>query len=282
MVLALIRFLLDTFLIVVICKYVLVKYLRKLAEVLNLKAKTVGNIAGIATSIPELLTVSFSAFTGYIQTGLYNILSSNTINLILYSISILAHKNGKLIRQNRGLQIEILLAMITILIPIVMLVGKVETSFVLVPFLLLLYGIIRVIDQKAHKKYLEQEETELLEEIQQEEKKVQQTEQKKGWLYGGIIVVVMVILFFIGNHLSDVLEELAGKFHLPEFLLGALLGFATSIPELMTFFEAQSFHQEEDEKLGVVEATNNLLASNILCLCIIQSIGIIIFTIVKH
>ena len=52
------------FIIILISKYVMVKYLRKLVETWNFKAKTVGNIAGIATSIPELLTVCFSATAG--------------------------------------------------------------------------------------------------------------------------------------------------------------------------------------------------------------------------
>ena len=56
------KFILFSILIVLISKYILVKVLRKLAESLNLSAKTVGNIAGVATSVPELLTVSFAAF----------------------------------------------------------------------------------------------------------------------------------------------------------------------------------------------------------------------------
>lgn len=63
-----IKLVLYTLAIVVICKYIMVKYLRKLAETLNLKPKTIGNVAGVATSIPELLTVSFSAATGLIAT----------------------------------------------------------------------------------------------------------------------------------------------------------------------------------------------------------------------
>ncbi len=54
-----IKFILLTLAIVLISKYVLVKLLRKLAETLNLKPKYVGEITGIATSVPELLTVSF-------------------------------------------------------------------------------------------------------------------------------------------------------------------------------------------------------------------------------
>ena len=60
-------------------------------------------------------------------------------------------------------------------------------------------------------------------------------------------------------------------------MIGILLGFITSIPELITFFEAQKHHKEkgQDNMLGVVEATNNLLTSNVLNLFMIQSIGIL-------
>ena len=74
MFIELVKFFILSILIVLIAKYVLVKVLRNLAQILNLKPKTVGNIAGIATSIPELLTVSFSAFTGFIETSIFNIL----------------------------------------------------------------------------------------------------------------------------------------------------------------------------------------------------------------
>ena len=68
--------------IVIISKYLLVPILRKISTILNLSARARGNIAGFATSVPELLTVCFSASSGLIGTSIYNILSSNTINLI--------------------------------------------------------------------------------------------------------------------------------------------------------------------------------------------------------
>ena len=59
MLIEVIKFILFAFLIVLISKYILVVTLRKLAENLKLKAKTVGDIAGIATSVPEFLTNEF-------------------------------------------------------------------------------------------------------------------------------------------------------------------------------------------------------------------------------
>ena len=50
----------------------------------------------------------------------------------------------------------------------------------------------------------------------------------------------------------------------------------------MTFFESQKHHKKEkDSMLGVVEATNNLLTSNMSNLFVIQTIGIIIINIMK-
>ena len=48
-----IKFLVYSGLIVAISKYILVTTLRKLAENLSLKAKTVGDIAGAATSLVQ-------------------------------------------------------------------------------------------------------------------------------------------------------------------------------------------------------------------------------------
>lgn len=85
----------------------------------------------------------------------------------------------------------------------------------------------------------------------------------------------------IGNALSVCLENLAEYFKIPEIVLGIVLGFITSIPELITFFESQKHHtKNENEELGVIEATNNLLTSNVLNLFIIQTVGIILYEII--
>ena len=93
MLIELIKFLIYSGIIVIISKYVLVTTLRKLAETLNLKPKTVGDIAGYATSMPELLTIGTSSFSGLISASIVNVISSNVINLIQYVSSIFLNKN---------------------------------------------------------------------------------------------------------------------------------------------------------------------------------------------
>ena len=72
----------ELLIIVFISKNLLVPIIRSLGKNLKLKPNIIGNIAGIATSIPEFLTVTFSALNGMIDTGIFNILSSNISNML--------------------------------------------------------------------------------------------------------------------------------------------------------------------------------------------------------
>ena len=113
------KFIIYSAIIVVISKYILVTTLRKLAETLNLKPKTVGDIAGYATSMPELLTIGVSSLNGLIGASIINVLSSNLINLIQYLASIILNKNIKAFN-NKAIKIDVILVIITIILPIIL------------------------------------------------------------------------------------------------------------------------------------------------------------------
>ncbi len=278
MFIEILKFILFSILIVLISKYVLVKVLRKLAESLDLSAKTVGNIAGVATSVPELLTVSFAAFAGLSATSIYNIISSNIINLVQYLAAILLNHNQKQLK-NRGIKVQLVLVLATILIPVLMLVCKIELNISFAPIFILLFILFYFINSNVHKLYLKNQDEGIYKKIEKEKK----------WVKGKITVITKysiylllasISLYIIGNALSTVLENLAQIFNIPEYIIGVALGFITSIPELITFFESQKHHKKDEEQEGVVEATNNLLTSNVLNLFIIQTIGIIIINLV--
>lgn len=280
MFIEIIKFILFSSLIVLISKYILVKLLRKLAEALNLSAKAVGNISGVATSVPELLTVSFSAFAGLLSTSIYNIISSNIINMLQYIFSIFLNKNQKNIK-NKAIKIDLMLVLATIVIPIFMLIFNIEFSVSIMPIFILLFLFFYFLNHNAHKLYLKIEEKKIQEEIEEEKKWI------KGKIvnvakYSSYIILTTVTLYIVGDALSKCLENLAQYFKIPEIILGIALGFITSLPELITFFESQKhYKKKQNSELGVIETTNNLLTSNILNLFIIQSIGIIIYTIFK-
>lgn len=277
LILEIIGFIFYSLLIVAISKYILVNILRRLAESLDLKAKTVGNIAGIATSMPELLSVSFAAFAGLIGTSIYNILSSNIINLGQYILAIVLNKNGKTLK-NIALRIDIFMVIITIIIPIIMLLFNIEVSIQIVPIFILLFILFYYINSNTHKLYLKKEES-LEADIIKKEARFIKKKKEAIIKYSVYLVLTGIALFIIGNLLSNSLESLCIQFNIPEFIVGIALGFITSLPELITFFESQRHHKNENSDLGVVEATNNLLTSNVLNLFFIQSIGIIIYAI---
>ena len=279
MLIEFIKFLIYSGIIVIISKYVLVTTLRKLAETLNLKPKTVGDIAGYATSMPELLTIGTSSFSGLISASIVNVISSNVINLIQYVSSIFLNKNQKVLK-NRAIKIDLILVAITIIIPIILFAFNIEINIGIVPIFIGLCVLFVYLNSNVHKLYLKNEDEKLEKEIEEEEK-WQKNNKKKTVKYIFYLLCSGVLLFVVGELLGNTLENLCNQFNISQTIIGILLGFITSIPELITFFESQKHYKKktEDAILGVVEATNNLFTSNILNLFVIQSIGIIIYSI---
>lgn len=273
------KFLIYSGLIVLISKYILVTYLRRLAENLNLKPKTVGDIAGYATSMPELLTISVSSFNGLISTSIVNVLSSNIINLTQYLASIIMNKNRRAFN-NKAIKVDLVLVIITILIPLLLFWLNIEVSIGIVPIFIILYVLFVYLNSNVHKLYLEKEDKKIAKNIEEEEIH-EKGNTRNTVIYILVLLFTGVLLFVVGELLGDTLDILCNKFKVSQTIVGILLGFITSIPELITFFEAQKHYKdsENDEILGVVEATNNLLTSNILNLFLIQSVGIIIYKI---
>lgn len=274
MIIIFLKFIICSILIVIISKNILATTLRKLAQSLNLKSKTVGNIAGIATSVPELLSLGIAGFTGLIDTGIFNILSSNVINVLEYFLTVKINGNIKKMK-NKVIIIELIMVLITIIIPVVIYVKDIALNFMMVIIFLLLFCIFSIIDSKIHKKYLRKEN-----EIEKEQ--VAEEKDKKQILKYIIILIGATILIFItGNILSDSLETLCKNFGVSQIIIGILLGIITSAPEFITFNEAQEYHKKgsKEQLKGVIEATNNLISSNMLNLFVIQSVGILIYLI---
>ena len=280
MIIEFLKFIIYSIVIVLISKYILVVTLRKLAEVLSLKPKTVGNIAGIATSMPELLTIAFSSFNGLITTSIINVLSSNVINVVQYLMAILLNKNQKLLK-NKVIFTDIILVAITILLPLILVLGNVEMNIKAVPIFIILYIIFLIINNKAHKKYLKKEDEKIEGKIEKEEQ-IEIKNKNRLPLYIFLLVITGILLFVVGDLLGNTLENLCNIFGISQTIIGILLGFITSIPELITFFESQKHYKKnkDDDILGVVEATNNLFTSNIMNLFVIQTIGILIYSVI--
>ncbi len=277
MQLEIIKFVGYSLLIVLISKYILAAYLRKLAEALDLKAKNIGNVSGIATSVPELLTITTSTLRGLAEASVYNVLSSNIINILQYLGSLVLNKNIKKLKNN-AVKTDFILAILTIIIPVALMMLKIELNIFMVPIFILLHIFFRYLDNNAHKVYLSKEDKKIENEIETERKGIKEN-QRKAMRYIIILLITGVVLFIISELLGNTLDILCKILNIPEVIIGILLGIITSMPELITFFEAQKHGKKQNEEmLGVIEATNNLLTSNMFNLFIVQTIGIMLIT----
>lgn len=260
-----IKLIIELLIIIFVSKNLLVPTLRKIGELLELKPQTIGNISGIATSIPEFLTVTFSSISGMAEAGIFNILSSNIINSIQYILAIAINKNLRVLK-NKALKINLILVLLTIIIPIIIWKIDIGDSVVIAVIYIILFYIFNKINK--HYSGSLNTETKTITHIKPNKKKIP--------IYLVYILLIGIILYLVGNLLSDTLENLCYIFDVSEIIIGIVLGIATSIPEFVTFIESQRFHKNSNEELGVIEASNNLLVSNTLNLFIIQSISIII------
>ena len=261
-----IKLIIELLIIIFVSKNLLVPVLRKVGELLELKPQTIGNISGIATSIPEFLTVTFSSISGMAEAGIFNILSSNIINCIQYILAMAINKNLRVLK-NKALKINLVLVLITIIIPIIIWKFNIGNSIgIAVVYIILFYAFNKINKHYNVKLNIKNKETILH----------VKTNNKKIIIYLAYILLIGIILYLVGNLLSDTLENLRFIFDVSEIIIGIILGIATSIPEFVTFIESQKFHKNSNEELGVIEASNNLLVSNTLNLFVIQSISIII------
>lgn len=172
--------------------------------------------------------------------------------------------------------------MLTIILPIILLKFNIEMNIAIVPLFIILYALFRFLNNNVHKLYLKNEDDRLEKNIEKEAK-WERGNKKKITKYVTYLIITGILLFIVSELLGNNLEQLCNSFNISQGVIGVLLGFITSIPELITFFESQKHYkkQKNNELLGVVEATNNLFTSNILNLFVIQTIGILIFQIIQ-
>lgn len=266
-----IKLIIYSTIIVLTSKYILTTTLRKLAQSLNLQSKTTGNIAGVATSIPELLTITTSSIRGFQNASIYNILSSNIINLVQYISTLILNKNIKKLK-NHAIITDMVLVLITIIIPVALLKLNIKLDIFIVPMFIILYLLFVFLNNNVHKLYLNDAI-----DNQKNNSLNSNGNNKKIFIYILVLFITGIILFYVGELLGNVLENLCNLFNVSQTIIGILLGLITSVPELMTFFEAQKYNKKiKNEMHGVVEATNNLFVSNILNLFVIQTIGILL------
>ena len=237
-----------------------------LAQALNWSPKMRGQVTGFATSIPEFSALLSTAIAGVWTVGLWNIASSNIINVVLLLTAVCWYRQYRDL-WNRSFIDEMLFAGIAVAVPLVLMHFSMDQSPYTIPILLFLYFVYRLSDRifnrpQAAKEMVEQESS---------------GSTKLGLLY---IIGSIVLISVAGNFLGTSAAAIVNKMGIPVIFVGWLLGLITSLPELTTFFNVFSVAKEKGTIGGTndtQEVLDNLTGSNMSNVGIIYPIALLVF-----
>ncbi len=251
--------------IILLVKFGLLRGIDHIANAMKWSAKARGQVTGYATSVPEFVCLVSAGLAGVWEAGLWNIASSNIINVGLMLLAVSFYRQfGKLF--NKRFLDEIFFAGLAVLVPVVLMRAGLDTQWYLVPILLGFFIAYQVVDKKLNHPDQEQE-TEL---------------EAVGNLPFGLIVAITALIaiaiagMFLGGATANVVENLG----VHPAAAGWILGVVTSIPEMVTFFAVYATASRAG-RLGDLddtqEALDNLTGSNMANVGIVYPIGLLAF-----
>ncbi len=255
--------LLSAVAIIALVRFGLLRGLDQLAGALGWDAKLRGQATGYATSAPELVTLVAAGLAGVWEAGLWNIAASNLINTVLLASAVLFYGQARDFRAPRFLD-EIGFAALAVVAPLGLMQLGLDRSWLVVPVMLGLFVVYRVVDRRLNP-----------------ERARPATETVGSLPLGAILVLTAAVLIAVlGVFLGDATEAVVNQVGVHPALAGWILGFVTSLPEMVTFFAIYSLarergtsHLAEDTQ----EALDNLAASNMTNTGLIYPIGLLVY-----
>jgi Ca2+/Na+ antiporter len=252
--------------VVAAVKYLLISGIGNISAVFKLSSKTRGQIIGYATSIPEFTVLVAGAFAGVFSAGLWNIVSSNIINCVLFLITVVAYRQ-QLDLKSKWFTDEIIFGALSLAVPILLLSLNLEVGFAMASGLIFFFVVYRICDKLINQKGIPAPLPEGAE---------------NGTLFKGLLYLVsgVVVILIAGRYLSISAGSLVIIFNIPAWAIGWILGFISSVSELTSFIEIYKIHEPKRRK-GYIkdtqEAIDALVTSNISNVGLILPIGIIIY-----
>ncbi len=251
--------------IILLVKYGLLRGIDNIANAMNWSAKVRGQITGFATSVPEFVCLVGAGLAGVWEAGLWNIASSNIINSGLMLLAVLQYRQFRELFNKRFLD-EVGFAAAAVAVPVVLMSIGLDTQWYLTPILLAFFVVYQIVDKLVNPPD-EEEGT---------------AEETVGSLPFGLIIAITALVaigvagIFLGSATAGVVEHLG--FH--PAIAGWILGFMTSIPELVSFFAVYAAASREGklESLSdTQEALDNLTGSNMANVGVVYPIGLAAF-----
>ena len=250
------------FVIIISVRYLLIPGIDNLARVMALDAKARGQLLGYATSTPELVIILASAASGVFEAGFWNIASSNIINAVLFISAVLYWGQMRDLRK-KPFRDELLFTVLSVMLPLLLFVFKVQGSVILAVGLLVVFGFYKFLDRRWNPVSKSKLKTNL--------------PPGKVWLGVLSLLSAMVLIIAAGWKLGSVAEDLVVRLGLAPWIIGWILGFVSSTPEMSGFFEVYRKHKTRGSLKGLrdsQEALDSLVASNMSNVCIILPLGI--------
>ena len=252
--------------IILFVKFGLLKGIDHVAGVRKWSSKARGQITGYATSVPEFVCLVSAGLAGVWEAGLWNIASSNIINVGLMLTALLWFGQlGEI--GNKRFRDEIGFASLAILVPIVLMYFGLDTRWYVIPILLGFFLAYQIVDKKLNQPTHDQDDSQF---------------EAVGSLSIGLTLAVTALIaigiagMFLGSATAKVVEQLG----LHPAIAGWILGTVTSIPEVVSFFAVfaaskreGTLHQLNDTQ----EALDNLTGSNMANVGIVYPIGLLAF-----
>jgi Ca2+/Na+ antiporter len=251
--------------IIALVKFGLLRGIDNIANSMNWSAKARGQVTGYATSVPELVCLVSAGLAGVWEAGLWNIASSNIINVGLMLTAVLYHRQfGELL--NRRFADEVCFAALAVVVPLVLMRSGMDTQWYLVPILLGFFVIYQVVDTRVNRP----------------DKKEEDPPEAVGSLPFGLIlglsalIAIAVAGMFLGDATADVVKQMGVQ----PAIAGWILGVVTSIPEMVSFFAVYGAAKREGKLQDLndtQEALDNLTGSNMANVGIAYPIGLLAF-----
>jgi Ca2+/Na+ antiporter len=249
--------------IIGLVRFGLLAGLDQLAGALRWGAKLRGQATGYATSAPELVTLVAAGLAGVWDAGLWNIAASNLINVTLMASAVLFYGQLGDFANARFFD-EIGFAALAVAAPLLLMQLELDSSWLVVPMMLGLFVVYQVVDRRVNPKAVEPA-----------------AETVGNLPLGAILVLTAVVLIAVaGFFLGGATEEVVNQLGIHPAITGWILGFVTSLPEMVTFFAIYSLarrrgtsHLGEDTQ----EALDNLAASNMTNTGLAYPLGLSVF-----
>jgi cation:H+ antiporter len=236
----------------------------------GMSAKSKGQFLGYATSLPEMVGTVGTAGNGLLGAGLWNIGASNVINVVLFTGAAMYYGRIKALKKRKFLD-EMGFAFAAFCVPVVLSTSVTAARSPYTAAALFAFFVSYIyIDKKLNP-------NPPLSVAAASARGGEKEGMAKAFGYIGFGVLGIVLA---GNYLGEEAKVVVDGMGVPEWAVGWILGFITSLPEMTAFFAVFSSAKDAidvDDDTDCQENLDSLAASNMSNLGLIYPMGVAVF-----